>query len=213
MSTLDPLSSVVTSLEREGIIPDVLPETFSPSVLFSINYPNGTEVMFGNELTVQDTLDEPTINFVPMNLPSAQAHSSGQSVADEVSYTLAMLDPDAPSRAEPLYKSFRHWVVTGLRSPPLTSSNTSSSAALSTRPATTPYRPPGPRPSSGIHRYIFLLFGEPPSAQGLVVPPEAPEHDVTLEERRNWDALAFAERYGLKLVGANYFLIRASASD
>ncbi|OCH91729.1 PEBP-like protein [Obba rivulosa] len=210
MADLDPLSSVVTSLKREGIIPDVLPDSFSPSVLFSVNYPSGMVAMLGNELTVQDTLDEPTVTFVPMNLPQAQADSAGESAADEVSYTLAMLDPDAPSRKEPLYKCFRHWVVTGLQSPPRTSSETSSSAALATRPATTPYRPPGPRPGSGLHRYIFLLFEEPPSREPLLVPPEAPEHGVTLEERRSWDPLTFGERYGLTLVGANYFVIRAT---
>ena len=103
----DPLSGVVTALKREHIVPDVLPESFIPSLLFSIVYPNGKEVLLGNEFTVEETQDEPNISFTAMNMPTEQADSAD----GEVGYTLAMLDPDAPSRAEPLYKSFRHWVV------------------------------------------------------------------------------------------------------
>lgn len=107
MSLLDPLSALVTALKREHIIPDVLPDTFAPSLLFSIVYPNGREVLLGNEFTVDEAQDEPAISFAAMNMPVEQADST----EGEVGYTLAMLDPDAPSRAEPLYRSFRHWVV------------------------------------------------------------------------------------------------------
>lgn len=103
----DPISAVVAALKREQIVPDVLPESFMPSLLFSIVYPNGREVMLGNEFTVEETQDEPSISFAAMNMPTEQADSAD----GEVGYTLAMLDPDALSRAEPLYKSFRHWVV------------------------------------------------------------------------------------------------------
>ena len=105
--SLDPLSAVATALKREHIIPDVLPESFVPSFLFSIVFPNGSEVLLGNELTIEETQDEPIVSFTPMSLPVEQADSSGE----EVGYTLVMLDPDAPARAEPLYRSFRHWVV------------------------------------------------------------------------------------------------------
>ena len=109
--SLDPLSAVVTAIKRDHIIPDVLPaDSFTPSLLFSIVYPNGSEVLLGNELTIDETQDEPLVSFAPMNMPVEQADSTG----DEVGYTLVMLDPDAPSRAEPLYRSFRHWVVRGL---------------------------------------------------------------------------------------------------
>lgn len=103
----DPISAVVTALKRERIVPDVLPESFMPSLLFSIVYPNGREVMLGNEFTVEETQDEPSISFAAMNMPIEQADSAD----GEVGYTLVMLDPDAPSKAQPLYKSFRHWVV------------------------------------------------------------------------------------------------------
>ncbi|EIW56216.1 PEBP-like protein [Trametes versicolor FP-101664 SS1] len=200
----DPLSSIVAALEREQIIPDVLPETlaFTPSVLFSVVYPNGAEVNLGNEMIVADTQDEPELRLAALN-------GSWDDSASEVSYTLAMLDPDAPSRDEPIYRTFRHWLITGLKSPPVTSNAAHALNALKSHPATTPYRPPGPRPNSGLHRYIFLLFQEPASAEPFVVPQGQPEYGAALEERRSWNPVTFASKYGLKLVGANYFLVRS----
>ncbi|OSD07887.1 PEBP-like protein [Trametes coccinea BRFM310] len=202
----DPLSAIVAALKREQIIPDVLPEpsAFAPSVLFSVVYPNGSEVNLGNYLTVEETQDEPEIRFAALNGPW-----DDDSASAEASYTLAMLDPDAPSRAEPIYRTFRHWLITGLKSPALSANSAEALNALKTHPATTPYRPPGPRPNSGLHRYIFLLFQEPASAQPFVVPQGEPEYGATLEERRSWSPVAFAQEHGLKLVGANYFLVRA----
>ncbi|KAI0339202.1 PEBP-like protein [Trametopsis cervina] len=203
--SLDPLSGVTAALRREKLIPDVIPETFNPSMLFSIIYPGGKEVILGNELLISETAEEPEISFAPMSMPAEQADSQGE----EVSYTLVMFDPDVPTRADPQFKTFRHWVITGLKSPADSSITTASSAALKTRPAVTPYRPPGPRPASGVHRYTFLLFQEP-STQTFTLPESAPEYESeTLESRRHWDAVAFGKKYDLKLVGANYMLITA----
>ncbi|KAH9846903.1 PEBP-like protein [Lenzites betulinus] len=206
MANADPLSSIVAALAREQIIPDVLPvaPALTPSVLFSVVYPNGAEANLGNELSVADTQDEPEIRLAALNAPWDQPAG-----AAEASYTLAMLDPDAPSRAQPLYRTFRHWVITGMKGPALTANSADALNALKTHPSTTPYRPPGPRPNSGMHRYIFLLYQEPASAEPFVVPQGEPEYGATLEERRSWNPVEFAQKYRLKLVGANYFLVRA----
>ena len=58
-----------------------------------------------------------------------------------------------------------------------------------------------PRPAA------FLLFAEPPS--GVRIPPGAPERRNEREQRRAWDVAAFAERHGLRLVGANFLTLRA----
>lgn len=204
MPLLDPLSSLISSFKKEQIIPDVIPESFSftPSVLFSVTYPSGHEVIPGKELIREDTLDEPEIILTPMGLPD-----QGTQQTDQPSYTLVMTDPDAPSRAEPKYRQFRHWVITGLKAPAISASETSNLNALKTKASTTPYRPPGPPPGSGFHRYIFLLFQEPSSE--FTVPQGEPEHGSTLEDRRSWDAIKFGEKYGLKLVGATYFLVKS----
>ena len=59
----------------------------------------------------------------------------------------------------------------------------------------------------------FLLFQEPVGSEPFVVPPGVPEHGAALEERRSWNPIEFADRYGLKLVAANYFLVRSAEED
>ena len=112
-SMTSPLDSIVVALKRQEIIPDVIPSNFTPTLLFSIVYPAGCEVTMGNTLLREDTLDEPDVVISPMNLPFANADSTGEGddLAKEVSYTLVMTDPDAPSRADPKYRQSRHWLV------------------------------------------------------------------------------------------------------
>ncbi|RDB27267.1 Phosphatidylethanolamine-binding F40A3.3 [Hypsizygus marmoreus] len=195
--TDDPLSSIVFALKQHHLIPDVVPKDFTPSVLFSIIWPTGAQALLGNFLTIEEAQDEPEVSFIPLTVPG------GSEVANDVTYTLVMTDPDAPSRADPKYRQWRHWVITGLKIP---SAATEDVAAVKTKPSTTPYQPPGPPPGSGVHRYAFLLFEEP--AAGIVIPRGAVEHGAK-HERRGWNAMGFGDRYGLKLVGADFFLVRA----
>lgn len=53
---------------------------------------------------------------------------------------------------------------------------------------------------------VFLLFEEPAS---FSIPKGAIEHVATSKDRRSWNAWAFAEKYGLKLVGANFFVTQS----
>ena len=50
---------------------------------------------------------------------------------------------------------------------------------------------------------MFLLFREP--AEGYEVPPDAIEFNE--RHRKCWDGMDFAKRYGLQLVGANFFVV------
>jgi hypothetical protein len=112
-SMTSPLDSTAVALKRQNIIPDVVPSDFTPTLFFSIVYPTGCEVATGNTLVREDVIDEPDIVITPMNLPFANADSTGEGddLTKEVSYTLVMTDPDAPSRADPRYRQFRHWTV------------------------------------------------------------------------------------------------------
>jgi phosphatidylethanolamine-binding protein (PEBP) family uncharacterized protein len=103
----DPLSEITRSLQAEKVIPDVIPASanFSPTVLFSAAWPStGTEIMLGSKITKNLTQDEPEIKILPMQ-------GVGGLGFDEVSYTVVMTDPDAPSRADPKFGEWRHWVV------------------------------------------------------------------------------------------------------
>jgi Phosphatidylethanolamine-binding protein len=102
----DPLSKVTGALQAEKIIPDVIPSVhFSPRVLFSVVWPStATEVMLGNKISKNLVQEEPEIKILPMQ-------GAGGSDVEEVSYVVVMTDPDAPSRADPKFGEWRHWVV------------------------------------------------------------------------------------------------------
>lgn len=115
-SPSDPLSAVVAVLKRDQIIPDVITDhNFQPSVLFSVIFPSGSQVELGGEILRNDTLEEPSIEVVPIGIPkSASGDLVDEERGGEVSYTLVMTDPDAPSRSDNKYGQWRHWVVSRL---------------------------------------------------------------------------------------------------
>jgi len=93
-------SVVLAAIQSQNLIPDILPASFGESditVPLSVQFPtSGAEVKLGNELLVPDTQERPVVNWPEV---------------DGTTYTLVMLDPDAPTREGPIYRSFRHWVV------------------------------------------------------------------------------------------------------
>jgi hypothetical protein len=103
MPLLDPLTAVRTALTDAGVIPDVIPADppFIPKALLVVTFPTGQEALLGNTLTKADAADEPTVAFTPMQVPDVS----------EPTYTLVMTDPDAPSRKDPKFGQWRHWVV------------------------------------------------------------------------------------------------------
>lgn len=183
------VSTLLNALKHDQVIPDVIPKSFAPSVLFSIVYP-GVETGLGKEILRNHTLPEPTIKLLS---------GAGEGAGDK-SFTLVLTDPDAPSRADPKFGEWRHWVVTGVK---LSEANEN---VKLTSAAATPYEPPAPPAGTGLHRYVFLLFEEPVS---FSIPKGAIEHVAALKDRRSWNAQAFAEKYGLKLVGANFFVTQS----
>ncbi|KAH7884177.1 phosphatidylethanolamine-binding protein [Phlebopus sp. FC_14] len=201
MPLLDLLSAVASSVKEAGIIPDVIKEKtpFNPQALLVVNWATGKEAILGNTLTTIDTADEPAVSFTPM-----QTFDS----ADEVGYTLVMTDPDAPSRRDPKMGEWRHWVVTGIKPPGTSALEAGDMSARFTKAATTPYHPPAPPPGTGPHRYVFLLYQEP--SPDFSIAPDAPEHKNGARDRAKWSAQSFAQRYGLKLVGVNYFYVRGA---
>lgn len=100
-----------------------------------ITYPSGVEVNLGNELTPTQVKDLPTVSFA----------------ADpEKYYTLVMTDPDAPSRIEPTYREFKHWVVVNIPGNDVASGENLAEFVGS-----------GPPLSTGLHRYVFLVYEQP----------------------------------------------------
>ena len=55
------------------------------------------------------------------------------------------------------------------------------------------------------------MFQEP--SPDFKIPEGALEFGATLEERRSWNVAKFAETYKLKLVGANFLLLRSAPAQ
>ncbi|CAO3699327.1 unnamed protein product [Rhizopus stolonifer] len=92
--------NISNALKKAEITPNIVPEGFSSSTLLDIKYPKGSDVALGNFIKPSDSDEAPEVNFV---------------VPDQDSqYTLLMVDPDAPSKENPKFSPYRHWVVVNI---------------------------------------------------------------------------------------------------
>uniref|UniRef100_A0A914EBW6 Uncharacterized protein n=1 Tax=Acrobeloides nanus TaxID=290746 RepID=A0A914EBW6_9BILA len=78
--------------KQNEVVPDVI--STAPKNLLKVSYDSGVEVNFGNTLTPTQVKNAPKISW------DAEPDSL---------YTLAMTDPDAPSRKDPRFREFEHW--------------------------------------------------------------------------------------------------------
>lgn len=97
-------------------------------------------------------------------------------------YTLIMTDPDAPSRAQPKFREFRHWLVANIPGNKIEQGEVVAA-----------YVGSGPPKGTGLHRYVFLLYKQ----SGKL---EIDEPHVANNSRRNrpkFKAEEFAIKYNL----------------
>ncbi|KMZ69483.1 Flowering locus T2 [Zostera marina] len=96
-----------------------------------------------------------------------------------------MVDPDAPNPSEPTLREYLHWLVTDI--PGTTDSNFVNVVELYD----------SPRPTTGIHRFVFALFKQ--LGHGTVEPQPN-------QWRQNFCTREFAINYNLGLpVAVSYF--------
>ncbi|XP_030057897.1 phosphatidylethanolamine-binding protein 4 [Microcaecilia unicolor] len=98
-------------------------------------------------------------------------------------YVLIMMDPDAPSSADPKFQNWRHWLVRDIRGSDLLTGDLKGNILSE-------YRRPTPPPKTGYHRYQFLLYKQPANQ----------DISLTEEERAtygSWSLKRFTERYEL----------------
>ncbi|KAK6643612.1 hypothetical protein RUM43_005122 [Polyplax serrata] len=117
-------------MEKYEVVPDVVKSV--PSEVAEIKYGN-LALNLGNELTPAQVKNPPsTIKWK----------------ADEGTfYTLCMTDPDAPSRKEPKFREWHHWLVVNIPGNDLEKGETLSE-----------YIGSGPPKGTGLHRYVFLIY-------------------------------------------------------
>ncbi|XP_017847426.1 phosphatidylethanolamine-binding protein homolog F40A3.3 [Drosophila busckii] len=150
----------------EAIVPDVL-DVAPPSGKLEVKYPTGVVVQTGNELTPTQVKDEPSVSWA--------AEST------DALYTLLMVDPDAPSRAQPTFREILHWAVVNIVGNQLASGDTLAE-----------YVGSGPPEGTGLHRYIFLLY-----RQSARVEEDMRIGKRTRDGRFNFSVRKFAAKHGL----------------
>ncbi|KUI68284.1 Carboxypeptidase Y inhibitor [Cytospora mali] len=131
-------------------------DDFLPSLLIDVKWPSSKHAKLGNTLKPKKLQDEPTISL--SRPPSSDELCT--SLAANITYTVTISDPDAPSRDDPKWSEMCHWIATGLADSNDTKSSCSSPLTLSLTDLqdVIPYYPPGPPEKTGKHRYVFLVF-------------------------------------------------------
>ncbi|KFA53801.1 hypothetical protein S40293_01732 [Stachybotrys chartarum IBT 40293] len=184
------------SLEKAKLVPGsaetLIPKDFQPTTTLKVDF-GGKAVELGNLLRVSEVKTAPSVSFAAEVKPAlitsltARVDIFQPNASPSASYLLLLVDPDAPTPDDPKFAFWRHWVLPGLQ--PLSSDN----AVAQTKHALT---------ESAPHRYLLLLFREPPSL-------DLAKEDVGGEEfvqRRSFKAAEFVEKNKLTLVGVNWFL-------
>ncbi|XP_058803992.1 protein D2-like [Phymastichus coffea] len=159
------LATMTEALKTHEVIPDVI-DTI-PSAVVKVSYPSGATVDIGKELTPTQVKDQPTVEW---------------DADDSSFYTLCMTDPDAPSRKEPKFREWHHWLVTNIPG-----KDVSKGEVLSQ------YIGSGPPPNTGLHRYVFLVYKQPSKLKF----DEKHLTNRSGDGRNNFSIKKFAQKYNL----------------
>uniref|UniRef100_A0A0P4WPH1 Phosphatidylethanolamine-binding protein n=1 Tax=Scylla olivacea TaxID=85551 RepID=A0A0P4WPH1_SCYOL len=159
-------------MEQHGVIPDVLPRC--PPSTVQVRYGN-TEVECGTVVTPTEAKDVPHLSWP---------------VEEGALYTLCMTDPDAPSREDPKFGEWQHWLVVNISGNDVSNGDTLSQ-----------YVGPGPPRGTGLHRYVFVVYRQ----NGRLTCDEPRVPNTSASPRRCFKIHKFAEKYNLELVAGNFF--------
>jgi len=141
-----------------------------------VTYPE-EEASLGNTLQVGKTGVEPTVQF--------------DDAVDGQKYTIAMIDPDAPSKKNPRAANWNHWLVTNVEGASL-----KAGTGLTNGKVLMKYSGPAPPKGSGPHRYVFIVYKQPRNLNSRVS-----------RNRARFDLGGFAKKNKLgNPVGGNFFL-------
>jgi phosphatidylethanolamine-binding protein (PEBP) family uncharacterized protein len=149
----------------------------------------------GVRLTREQTRDEPQIVL-------------SKDVAKDVTYIAVSLDLDAPFPSFPVLAPICHGLQTDLKA--TGEPDADGFVKLeSITPPIVPYGPPGPPPLSGPHRYLFMVWEQPPTASAEEIKKTMGLGDnIPITKRIRWDEEGFEKKVGLSSepIAYNYFV-------
>ncbi|QIW96926.1 hypothetical protein AMS68_002444 [Peltaster fructicola] len=189
---------LLNKLHDANIIPNII-DAFVPKVNISAYWKNGT-ALYGNVLDPENLSKRPTIDFLawPEDLSITKRHKMPQ-------LTLALTDPDAPSNDDPKWSQVCHWLATH---PPSNGEDVRS--MKKSYKEIIEYKPPGPPPKTGMHRYILVALAPLNGTTDKL-------HLSKPKDRQHWGydgnrtgVREWAEENGLGVIGANFFYAQNS---
>lgn len=196
------VQTVRKELKKAEIIPTVI-DDFLPSLTLSVSW-SKKDAALGNTIKPKHLQDEPSIELHDLT-------SHENSYSSRMTYVVTLTDPDAPSRDNPEWSEMCHWIAANVSVTqksisllPVPFFGAENYEAQSGPDSIVEYKPPGPPPKTGKHRYVFLAFAP---KNGTTEPlhlskPKDRQHWGTGEERggvRDW-----AKENGLVPVAANF---------
>ncbi|KAI7647350.1 dynamin GTPase, partial [Hortaea werneckii] len=192
-------------LKKAEIIPTVL-DSFHPKLALDISWKHATAHV-GNTLDPAKLQEQPKTTLSALNHDEVTSETSPLLQLGKMQLTIALTDPDAPSRKNPEWAQVCHWIAT---SPPKHEKTDDEPfhADLATKHPhwkdIMPYKPPCPPPKTGKHRYVFVVLAPMNGTKEelSLIKPADRQHwgyekaDVGLRE--------WADEMGLEVVGANF---------
>lgn len=131
-------------MDKSAIVPELI-DGYGTAELRILYAGQSAPLQFGQQLLTSDVKTAPQVTW-----STNAATDSGKQPQPQQLYTLAMIDPDAPSRRWSFLGEVLHWLVTNVPGDRVDDGDTLFA-----------YIPSGPPPLSGLHRYVFLVFAQP----------------------------------------------------
>lgn len=170
------MSNIQDLFKKHCIVPDIL--TTAPSELLDIQYSSGVSVEPGKELKPTQVKDKPVVKWA---------------AKDNEYYTLAMVDPDAPSRENPKFREWHHWLVGNIFGGDMKKGETLSD-----------YIGSGPPKGTGLHRYVFVVYKQPAKCDFSKV-CKLPNNSG--DKRGKFSISKFAQQYELGIpISGNFYV-------
>ncbi|ENH65983.1 Carboxypeptidase Y inhibitor [Fusarium oxysporum f. sp. cubense race 1] len=141
------LDHIREKLLEAQIIPTVI-DDFPPALSLRVKWKHDSAAL-GNTLKPDHLKKAPVIHLDRVESEAL----AGAQLSKHMSYVIVLTDPDAPSRDDPKWSEFCHWIAAS--SQLKFSSKSKSKHHLKD---IIKYKPPAPPPKTGKHRYVFFTF-------------------------------------------------------
>jgi hypothetical protein len=168
LSWIPSVSVAVTACERL-VFRDILLLTYTNKVpLLTLNATwKKAAADLGNTIKPKKAKKQPIVHFLDTVPSSSDANEDNvKLLSSGIQLTIALTDPDAPSRSNPEWSQICHWIATDVPLTSLTSITDDGDFLLGKHKdkhhqsltEIMPYKAPGPPPKTGKHRYVFVAL-------------------------------------------------------